>query len=115
MLMFLFILIFSLLGMQFFGGKFLDYPLGYPKQNWDTIGFAIITCFNIMQQENWNNIIFQMAWAAKDLVSLYVGMIYLCIWLFIGNYIMLNLFLSILLDAFFEAPEDEDDLEFIEE
>jgi hypothetical protein len=56
-----------------------------------------------------------MAWAAKDLTSLYVGMLYLCIWLFIGNYIMLNLFLSILLDAFFEAPEIEDDPEFIEE
>ena len=56
-----------------------------------------------------------MAWAAKDQTSLYVGMFYLCIWLFIGNYIMLNLFLSILLDAFFEAPEDEDDPEYIEE
>ena len=56
-----------------------------------------------------------MAWAAKDLTSLYVGMMYLCIWLFIGNYIMLNLFLSILLDAFFDAPDIEDDPELIEE
>ena len=56
-----------------------------------------------------------MAWAAKDQISLYVGIIYLCVWLFIGNYIMLNLFLSILLDAFYEAPDEEDDPEFLEE
>jgi hypothetical protein len=71
--MFLFILIFALLGMNFFGGLFLNYPYGYPKQNWDTIGSAIITCFNIMQKENWNQIIYQVAWAAKDTLSLYVG------------------------------------------
>jgi hypothetical protein len=28
---------------------------------------------------------------------------------------MLNLFLSILLDAFYEAPDEEDDPEFLEE
>jgi hypothetical protein len=31
------------------------------------------------------------------------------IWFFIGNYILLNLFLSILLDAFFEDAEEEED------
>ena len=58
MLMFLFILIFALLGMNIFGGLFLNYPFGYPKQNWDTIGSAIMTCFNIKQKENWNEIIY---------------------------------------------------------
>ena len=58
MLLFLFILIFSLLGMAFFHGLFVNYPGGLPKQNWDSINFAIITSFNIMQSENWNNIIY---------------------------------------------------------
>ena len=42
-------------------------------------------------------------------------MIYLIIWFFIGNYIMLNLFLSILLDAFFEDAVEEEDEEILKE
>jgi hypothetical protein len=47
------------------------------------------------------------------LTSLFVGQVYLIIWLFIGNYIMLNLFLSILLDAFFEDAAEEEDEELL--
>lgn len=66
-----------------------------------------------MQGENWNNLIIQIAWAAKDLTTLFVGMVYLVIWFFIGNYIMLNLFLSILLDAFFDDAAEEEDEELV--
>jgi hypothetical protein len=44
-----------------------------------------------------------------------VGMVYLVIWFFIGNYIMLNLFLSILLDAFFEDAAEEEDEELLKQ
>ena len=67
--MFLFILIFALLGSQFFNGIFENFPWYLPeqtKQNWDSIQFAILTVFNLMQGENWNNMVFQIAWAAKD-------------------------------------------------
>lgn len=40
-------------------------------------------------------------------------MSYLVIWLFIGNYIMLNLFLSILLDSFLENPEEDEDSDIL--
>jgi len=42
-------------------------------------------------------------------------MVYLVIWFFIGNYIMLNLFLSILLDAFFEDAAEEEDEELLKQ
>jgi hypothetical protein len=38
-------------------------------------------------------------------------MAYLVVWFFVGNYILLNLFLSVLLDSFLESPEEEEDLE----
>jgi uncharacterized phage-like protein YoqJ len=52
--------------MQLLAGKFNIYAnsiggMGALKQNWDSFSFAVITCFNIMQKENWNSIIFQVA------------------------------------------------------
>ena len=40
----------------------------------------------------------------KILVSLY-----LVIWIFVGNFILLNLFLAILLDSFIEEDEEEEE------
>ena len=39
-----FIVIFSLLGMQIFGGSF-DFPDGRPRGNFDSFGIACITVF----------------------------------------------------------------------
>lgn len=44
LLMTVFIFIFSLLGMQLFGGKF-DYPDGLPRGNYDSFSIAAITVF----------------------------------------------------------------------
>jgi hypothetical protein len=41
---------------------------------------------------------------SKMLVS-----IYLIAWIFIGNFILLNLFLAILLDSFIEEEEEEEE------
>ena len=35
---------------------------------------------------------------------------YLISWIFIGNFMLLNLFLAILLDAFSEEDDDEDEV-----
>lgn len=39
--------------------------------------------------------------------------IYYVVWIFIGNFILLNLFLAILLDSFL-TEDDEDDEDFLE-
>lgn len=44
-LMFLFIFIFTLLGMQTFGGIFIDDPEGTPSNNFDSFGIGFITIF----------------------------------------------------------------------
>ena len=44
LLMSVFIFIFSLLGMQLFGGQF-DYPDGKPRGNYDRFSIACITVF----------------------------------------------------------------------
>ena len=44
LLLLLFILIFALLGMQIFGGKF-DFPEGKPRANFDTFHDAFVTIF----------------------------------------------------------------------
>ena len=45
-LLFLFILIFALLGMQLFGGAF-NFPDGTPPSNFNTFGIALLTVFQV--------------------------------------------------------------------
>ena len=46
-ILFLFIFIFSLLGMQIFGGKFRDAPDS--RSHFDTIGQSMLTVFQVLQ------------------------------------------------------------------
>ena len=50
-----------------------------------------------MTLENWNSLLFNCLRAETPK---YFTMIFLISWIFIGNYILLNLFLAILLDGF---------------
>lgn len=63
-----------------------------------------------MTAENWNgNIIDYMR---SPSVPIFIPPVYLVSWIFIGNYVLLNLFLAILLDSFLEEDgEDGVDLE----
>jgi hypothetical protein len=52
----------------------------------------------------------------SDSISPFIVSIYYIVWIFLGNFILLNLFLAILLDSFIEEDEeggDEDDDEFM--
>lgn len=63
-----------------------------------------------MTAENWNgNVIDYMR---SPSVPIFIPPVYLVTWIFIGNYVLLNLFLAILLDSFLEEDgEDGVDLE----
>lgn len=54
-LLFLFIMIFAMLGMQLFGGQFDGEK---PLQNFDTFGIALLTVFQILTGEDWNEIMY---------------------------------------------------------
>lgn len=57
LLLFLFIVIFSLLGMQVFGGKF-NFPSGKPRANYDSFWEAMLTVFQILTGEDWNEVMY---------------------------------------------------------
>mmetsp|Transcript_7183 Transcript_7183/g.12108 ORF Transcript_7183/g.12108 Transcript_7183/m.12108 type:complete len:1503 (-) Transcript_7183:75-4583(-) len=107
MLMFLFIFIYALLGMSLFGGKF-DYDDGTPRGNYDTFPIAIITVFQVLTMENWQTVLFDSMRGNTN--KFFISIFYIS-WIFIGNFILLNLFLAILLDSFLEEDEEEEDEE----
>ncbi|KAJ7416236.1 hypothetical protein WISP_72798 [Willisornis vidua] len=56
-LLFLFIVVFALLGMQLFGGRF-NFMDGTPSANFDTFPAAIMTVFQILTGEDWNEVMY---------------------------------------------------------
>jgi hypothetical protein len=102
MLLTLFIFIYSLLGMQLFGGKF-NFPEGLPRGNYDSFGSAFITVFQVLTMENWQYIMYD---GMRSDAGALISAIYFISWIFIGNFMLLNLFLAILLDSFVDEDED---------
>ena len=105
MLLLLFIFIYALLGMQTFGGKF-DFDDGKPRGNFDSFNSAFITVFQVLTMENWQVVLYDCM--RSDVNKMLTG-VYLVSWIFLGNFMLLNLFLAILLDSF--AEEDEEDVQ----
>jgi hypothetical protein len=101
LLLLLFIFIYALLGMQTFGGKF-DFDDGVPRGNFDSFNTAFVTVFQVLTMENWQVVLYD---CMRSEVNKIITAIYLISWIFLGNFMLLNLFLAILLDSF--AEEDE--------
>jgi hypothetical protein len=57
----------------------------------------MITSFQLLTIENWNTNLFYLM---KSSLNPFITCIYVISWIFMGNYILLNLFLAILLDGF---------------
>ena len=95
----MFILIFQLLGMSLLSGN-IHYQSFF-------IGFY--TTYQILTMENWNSLLYEI-WPMN-----YLSFFYFLAWIFIGNYVIFNLFISILLQSFDEGEEeDEDDFSYDE-
>ena len=101
LILMLFQLIFTLLGMQVFGGAF-DFSQGLPYGNYDTFHWAFVTTFQILSTENWNDELTSSLRSNAGPASCLL----LIVWLILGNYILLNLFLAILLDGFSQENSD---------
>ncbi|ELK33938.1 Voltage-dependent L-type calcium channel subunit alpha-1F [Myotis davidii] len=99
LLLFLFIIIFSLLGMQLFGGKFNFDQTHTKRSTFDTFPQALLTVFQILTGEDWNVVMYDgiMAYGGPFfpgmLVCVYFIILFIC-----GNYILLNVFLAIAVD-----------------
>ena len=62
MLLFMFVFVFSLLGMQIYQG---NYGLGadvsledIPRGNYETFSIAFVTVFQVLTMENWQTVLF---------------------------------------------------------
>ena len=91
----MFILIFQLLGMSLLSGNY----------HYRSFFIGFYTTYQILTLENWNSLLYEI-WPMN-----YFCFFYFVAWIFIGNYVIFNLFISILLQSFDEEEEeDEDDL-----
>ncbi|KAG7229540.1 hypothetical protein INR49_031964 [Caranx melampygus] len=117
LLLFLFIVIFSLLGMQVFGGKFNFPDQPKPRSTFDSFPQALITVFQILTGEDWNAVMYDGINAHGGpsmpgiLVSLYFIILFVCgncilklpRSLTLPSVILLNVFLAIAVDNLAEA------------
>ena len=101
----LFILLFALLGRQLFGSAYpdtLDSPP--PFLNFRTLFFSMLAVFQVVDQENWDDL-------AKSHMS-QVGtpaVLYFTLITVLGNLLFLNLFISILVSAMRQSADAEAD------
>ncbi|XP_077535884.1 calcium voltage-gated channel subunit cacophony isoform X4 [Haemaphysalis longicornis] len=113
-LLFLFILIFALLGMQLFGGVF-NFPDGTPPANFNTFPIALLTVFQILTGEDWNEVMYNGIQSQDGIHGGMVYSLYFIILVLFGNYTLLNVFLAIAVDNLANAQEltaaEEEDAE----
>ncbi|KAI2661400.1 Voltage-dependent L-type calcium channel subunit alpha-1D [Labeo rohita] len=97
LLLFLFLIIFALLGMQLFGGKFNFDETQMKRSTFDSFPSALLTCFQILTGEDWNSVMYDgiMAYGGpvfpNMIVSIYFVILFVCD-------ILLNVFLAIAVD-----------------
>lgn len=114
-LLFLIIYIFSLLGLQIYGPYYDSFlapgqcPAGdgqceTPYLNFQNLWWSVITVFQVMDNENWDGTVkFHMM-----AFGWYNAFYFLAI-IIIGNYIFLNLFITILMSVLEDSTSGDDD------
>ncbi|XP_051759698.1 voltage-dependent R-type calcium channel subunit alpha-1E isoform X7 [Ctenopharyngodon idella] len=112
-LLFLFIVVFALLGMQLFGGRFIFED--YTPTNFDTFPAAIMTVFQILTGEDWNEVMYNGIRSQGGVKSGMWSSIYFIVLTLFGNYTLLNVFLAIAVDNLANAQELTKDEEEEEE
>ena len=99
----LFMFIFSVLGMQLFGGKFG--VLGQnPRAHYDTFPAALTTTFQIMTFDSWQHVMYDGIRANGGLSALYF-----VAWVVIGSMVMLNLLLVIIIEVYVQVKDSFSD------
>jgi voltage-dependent calcium channel L type alpha-1D len=115
----LFVFIYALLGMELFAYRVkfdendvVDEENGSsPRTNFDEFQYAVITIFIVLIGEDWNNVMYAYVRATNSLaIAFFMSLMIL------GNLVLLNLFLAILLKNFEEEVIiDDEEIEEEEE
>ena len=105
LLMLIFMVIFSLLGMELFA-KPMDDPLwdGSPYR-FDNTLHGMVTIFVVLSGENWNEVLYT---GTGSLGSPLAAALYYIVAFTIFNYVLLNLFIAILLSNITSLPMEEE-------
>ena len=96
MILILFILIFELLGMYLLN----------KNNHYKSFSEGFYITYQVLTLENWDGLLYEL-WKMNEFAFFYYAL-----WIFLGNYIIFNLFTSVLLQAF---GEDEKDFELTED
>ncbi|KAM9715725.1 voltage-dependent T-type calcium channel subunit alpha-1H-like [Menidia menidia] len=96
LLMVLFVFAFGVMGMYLFGCRY------DARHNFDSLTWSMVTIFQLLTQEDWNLVLYNAisstsGWAA----------VYFVVTSMIGNNILLNVLMSIVVDSFQSAPPIE--------
>ena len=89
----MFILIFQLLGMSLLSGN----------PHYQSFLSAFYTTYQILTLESWNELLIEM-WPMNELCFFYF-----LAWIILGNFVLFNLFISVLLQSFGEGDDEEQD------
>lgn len=108
LLLFVFVFIYALLGIQIYQGNYTFGPdAELPRGNFEEFGIAFVTVFQVLTMENWQDVMFESMRASQGSIFMKtLTAIYYVSWIFIGNFILLNLFLAILIDSFNSEEDD---------
>ncbi|CAD5123102.1 DgyrCDS11476 [Dimorphilus gyrociliatus] len=91
--------------MQLFGGEW-NFPGGRPSSNFDTFPIALLTVFQILTGEDWNEVMYNGIQSQGGIHG--GGMVYCSYFIVLvlfGNYTLLNVFLAIAVDNLANAQE----------
>lgn len=106
LMLFLIMITYALFGMTLFEGKW-TFADGLPRPNFESFNEAFISVFQLLTIENWPTLLY--AGLRNQFQPL--AALYFISFIMIGNYILLNLFLAIMLDSFVELNGSQDDNE----
>ena len=102
----LYLFISALLAKQFFQNPLFDSDGEPSRYSFSSTGFSLITIFIVLTGENWNEVMVQVIASEGNISS--PAIFFICL-MIIGNYMLLNLFLAILLKFISENESDNDD------
>jgi hypothetical protein len=106
MLILLWIVIFAILGMSIFGGKLIDAETGVaPRLNFDSFFNALLSVFVVFTTEGFPSIFANCVQGAGFAVAIP----YFYVLLFVGTFILFNLFVAIIIEEFRSNKPDIDD------
>jgi hypothetical protein len=101
----------ALLGMGIFGGRYTESGFEeVPRGNFNSMSWALITVFQVITGENWNEVM--MVHMEVDLI---LSVIFFVLVYSFGQYILLNIFLVILLENQGTVENEEEEEEEKEE